>query len=323
MQFADHLIAAVRRVGNPVLVGIDPRPEDLPPGLLDCFPGDRAGVAAALETFGRGVVDTVAPLVAAVKFQAAFYEAYGPEGVAALYVTARYARARGLIVLLDGKRNDIGSTAEAYARAYLGKVPVGGEFLTSWDADALTVNPYLGSDGIAPFVKVAAREDKGVFVLVRTSNASAGEFQDLVADGRPVYQHVAERLAQWAAPHRGESGYSLVGAVVGATYPRQLAELRAQLPGVLFLVPGYGTQGGSAQDVAPAFEPDGLGAIINNSRGLTFAYTRPAYKKFAADWQRAIEEAVRDMVDDLARNTSAGRLRPADPIGAGAEARLG
>jgi orotidine-5'-phosphate decarboxylase len=310
VQFADRLITAVRRVRNPVLVGIDPRPEDLPAGFLDRFPGDWSGIAAALEAFGRGVVDVVAPLVAAIKFQAAFYEAYGPEGVAALHATVRHARQSGLIVLLDGKRNDIGSTAEAYARAYLGKVPVGDRFEPAWNADALTVNPYLGSDGIAPFVKVAAREEKGLFILVRTSNASAGEFQDLVANGRPLYRHVAERLAQWAAPHRGESGYSLVGAVVGATYPLQLAELRAELPGVLFLVPGYGTQGGSAQDVAGAFDADGLGALINNSRGLTFAYARPAFQaRFGDGWQRAIEQAVQEMIDDLAQNTSAGGLR--------------
>ncbi len=310
MHFADSLIASVRRAGNPVCVGIDPRPEDLPSGFLEDYPGDRAGVAAALEAFGRAVVDVVAPLVPAVKFQAAFYEAYGPEGVAALYATASRAKARGLIVLMDGKRNDIGSTAEAYARAYLGKVAVGGRFESSWEVDALTINPYLGTDGIAPFAKVAAREGKGAFVLVRTSNASAGEFQDLVADGRPVYRHVAEKLAGWASPHRGASGYSLLGAVVGATYPAELAELRQALPGVPFLVPGYGTQGGSASDVAPAFDGDGLGALINNSRGITFAYQRPAaVARFGDDWRGAVAQAIRDMIDDLAAHTASARLK--------------
>ncbi len=310
MHFADSLIASVRRAGNPVCVGIDPRPEDLPPGFLDAYPGDRAGVARALEAFGRGVVDVVAPLVPVVKFQAAFYEAYGPEGVASLYATASHAKAQGLIVLMDGKRNDIGSTAEAYARAYLGKVAVGGRFESSWEVDALTVNPYLGTDGITPFVKVAAREGKGLFVLVRTSNASAREFQDLVADGRPIYRHVAEKLAGWAGPHRGESGYSLVGAVVGATYPAELREIREALPGVPFLVPGYGTQGGSASDVAPAFDADGLGAIINNSRGITFAYQKPAaLARFGDDWRAAVAQAVRDMVDDLAAHTTSAKLR--------------
>jgi orotidine-5'-phosphate decarboxylase len=310
VKFADRLNTAVRRMGNPVLVGIDPRPEDLPPGFLDRFPGDRPGVAEAIRVFGCGVVDVVAPLVPAVKFQLAFYEAYGPEGLAALHATAHHAKQNGLIVILDGKRNDIGSTAEAYARAYLGKVPVGDRFEPSWQADALTINPYLGGDGVAPFIKVAAREDKGVFVLVRTSNVSAGEFQDLIADGRPLYRHVAERLAEWAAPYRSESGYSLVGAVVGATYPEQLAELRRALPGVLLLVPGYGTQGASGGDVAAAFDDDGLGAMINSSRGLTFAYQRPALRARHGDhWQAAIEDAVREMIEDLALNAGAGRHR--------------
>jgi orotidine-5'-phosphate decarboxylase len=309
VHFADSLMAAIRRARNPVCVGIDPRPEDLPNGFLDGFPGNRAGVARALEVFGREVVDVVTSLVPAVKFQAAFYEAYGPEGVSALHATATHARNAGLIVLMDGKRNDIGSTAEAYARAYLGKVPVGDHFEPSWDVDALTVNPYLGIDGITPFVKVATREGKGIFVLVRTSNASAREFQDLVADGRPIYRHVAERLASWASPHRGESGYSLVGAVVGATYPAELLELREALPGVPFLVPGYGTQGGSASDVAPAFDSDGLGALVNSSRGITFAYRKPsAIARFGDDWKAAIVQAVQDMAEDLASHSTAAKL---------------
>jgi orotidine-5'-phosphate decarboxylase len=310
VHFADRLFAEIRRVGNPVVVGIDPRPEELPPALIEQFPGTHQGVADALNRFGCEVVDAVAPLVAAVKFQAAFYEAYGPPGLAALHATVEHANQKGLIVVFDGKRNDIGSTAEAYARGYLGKVPVGGAFDLSWHAHALTVNPYFGSDGIAPFTKVAAREQKGVFLLVKTSNASSREFQDLVADGKPLYRHVADRLLSWAQPHRGAEGYSFIGAVIGATYPAQLAELRAALPGVVFLIPGYGTQGGTAVDVAPAFDENGLGAIVNNSRGITFAYERPAYHaRFGADWQAAIAQATRDMIDDLAANTKAGKLR--------------
>ncbi len=312
MHFVDRLITAMRRVGNPVVVGIDPRPEELPAGFLERFPDDREGVAAALRSFGSDVLDVVAPLVAAVKFQSAFYEAYGPSGVAAMHASAALATEKGLIVIIDGKRNDIGSTAEAYARGYLGKVPVGGSFEPSWQADALTVNPYLGGDGVAPFVKVASREHKGIFVLVRTSNASAGDFQDLSVGGKPLYHHVAERLNHWAAPHRGSAGYSLVGAVVGATYPEQLTELRALLPGVFFLVPGFGSQGGTALDVAGAFDDDGLGALINNSRGITFAYTRAAYRaQFGSDWQLAVEHALRDMIGDLAANTRASRLQAA------------
>jgi orotidine-5'-phosphate decarboxylase len=311
VDFADHLIQAVRQKGNPVLVGIDPQPEALPPGFLDRFPDDRTGVAAALQAFGCAVIDVVAPLVPAVKFQCAFYEAFGPEGLAALHSTVEHAKANDLIVIFDGKRNDIGSTAEAYARAYLGKVPVGGSFEPSWHADAMTVNPYLGTDGVMPFVKIAAREHKGVFVLVRTSNASARDFQDLVADGQPVYRHVASKLLKWAKGHQGDSGYNLVGAVVAATYPAELAELRAALPGILFLVPGYGTQGGTSADIAPAFDDQGLGAIVNNSRGITYAYERPINKaRFGSHWQGAVERAVNDMIDDLAAHTPAGGLRP-------------
>lgn len=310
MPFIERLFAAVRRVRNPVVVGIDPRPEELPPGFLDRFPGTCHGMADALQQFGSDVIDVVSPMVAAVKFQSAFYEAYGPTGVAALHASVEHARSKGLIAIIDGKRNDIGSTAEAYARAYLGKVPVGDRYEPAWSADAMTVNPYLGSDGILPFVRVAAREHKGVFVLVRTSNASAGEFQDLVADGLPVYRHVAARLRKWAEGYRSESGYSLVGAVVGATYPGQLAELRAELPGIPFLVPGYGSQGGTSKDVAPAFDEHGLGALINNSRGITGAHARSAYRdRFGNRWQQAVEQAVRDMIDDLAANTNAGKLR--------------
>jgi len=174
----------------------------------------------------------------------------------------------------------------------------------------MTVNPYLGTDGVLPFVKIAAREKKGVFVLVKTSNASAGEFQDLIANGRPIYRHVAAKLMNWAAGHQGQSGYNLVGAVIGATYPREIEELRAALPGILFLIPGYGTQGASSRDIAGAFDENGLGALINNSRGITFAYERPPYRaRFADHWQGAVEQAVRDMIEDLAATTPAGRLR--------------
>jgi orotidine-5'-phosphate decarboxylase len=312
VHFVDRLFAAMQRAGNPVVVGIDPRPEDLPTGFLERFPESPEGVSQALQQFGCDIIDAVSPLVAVVKFQSAFYEAYGPHGVAALHSTAAYAHKHSLIVIIDAKRNDIGSTAEAYARGYLGKVAIGGAFEPTWQADAMTVNPYLGSDGVMPFIKIAAKEQKGIFVLVKTSNNSAGEFQDLLAGGRPVYRHVADRLRQWAEPHHGERGYSLVGAVVGATYPDQLAGLRESLPRVLMLVPGYGSQGATGRDVAGAFDSDGWGALINNSRGITFAYQRPAYHaRFGADWQAAVAQAVHDMIDDLAANTTAGRIREA------------
>lgn len=311
-HFGDRVVQAVREAGNAVMVGLDPRSESLPPGFLPSGSVDRAGVARAFAAFGCEVVEVVAGRVPAVKFQAACYEAYGSEGMQALHETAELARGRGLVVVIDGKRNDIGSTAEAYARAYVGRSAVGDRMEPIWPADAVTVNAYLGSDGVRPFINEAAREGRGLFVLVRTSNPSAREFQDLISDGRPLYRHVAERLAEWAAPHRGESGYSFVGAVVGATYPDELRVLREALPGVLFLVPGYGAQGGTARDVAHAFDAQGLGAFVNSSRGLTFAYERADLRaKFAGNWQGAIVHAVDEMVADLARNTPAGRLQKA------------
>jgi len=310
VHFADRLSEAVRRKGNATLVGIDPRPENLPRTLKEKLSGKPGEIGEAFTRFGMNVVDVVAPLVPAVKFQAAFYEAFGLEGIEAFYSSMVYAREKGLIVLFDGKRNDIGSTAEAYAEAYLETPAEGAAEGTRWDADALTINPYLGTDGVKPFVDVAAKHGKGLFVLVRTSNPSARDFQDLVADGKPIYRHVAEKLRDWAEPQRGTSGYSLLGAVVGATYPAELAELREALPGVIFLVPGYGSQGGKAADVAAAFDENGMGAIVNNSRGVTFAYERPEYaQRFQGNWQACIEQAVRDMNDDLAAHTNAGRLR--------------
>jgi orotidine-5'-phosphate decarboxylase len=225
---------------------------------------------------------------------------------------AAHARHRKLIVILDGKRNDIGTTAQAYAQAYLEKQPEDVASLReNWCCDALTVTPYLGSDGVEPFINVATQSNDGLFVLVRTSNPSAREFQDLMCEGKPVYRHVAERVRDWAAPHCGESGYSFVGAVVGATYPQELAELRAVMPCVPFLVPGYGTQGGTAADVAGAFDASGTGAVVNNSRGIVFAYRDPKHRdRFGpGNWQRAIEAALDDMIADLAANTPAGRLR--------------
>jgi orotidine-5'-phosphate decarboxylase len=307
LGFADRLNGAIRRTGNAVLLGIDPRVDLLPDGLRPASGASRGEVARAFADFGRGLIDVVAPLIPAVKVQAAFFEQLGPPGMEALDAITRAACAAGLITIVDGKRNDIGSTAEAYADAYLGAP--GAE--APWEADALTINAYLGRDGVDPFTQRASQHGKGLFALVRTSNPSAGDFQDLVADGKPVYRHVAERLGDWARPFVDESGYSLLGAVVGATYPAQLAELREALPHVLFLVPGYGSQGGTAQDVAPAFDANGLGAIVNNSRGLAFAYTKPALRERAGgDWQRAVELATREMIDDLAVHTPCGRLKP-------------
>jgi orotidine-5'-phosphate decarboxylase len=303
VNFADRLAEAVRRVGNPVVVGLDPVPSQFPPFIRDGHRPELPGRAAATVNFGMDLIDVVAPLVPALKLQAAYYEALGPEGMRALYVTAKHARDRGLIVIIDGKRNDIGPTASAYARAYLGEA----QNEPPWPTDALTINPYLGGDGINPFLSAAQETGRGLFVLVRTSNPSAGDFQDLVCDGRPLYEHVAQRLAGWSEPFMGSCGYSAAGAVVGATYPEQLKVLRELMPRVWFLVPGYGAQGGKAADIAPAFDEQGLGGLVNNSRGLIYAHQRPEFA--GLDWREAVARVVREMVDDLAAHTSSAALR--------------
>jgi orotidine-5'-phosphate decarboxylase len=303
--FSSRLADGVRRCRTPVLVGLDPRYESLPSGLTRGGDArDPAAVADAYKIFCRGVIDVVGPLVPAVKPQAAFFEEAGPAGMQALFDTITYARQAGLIVILDGKRNDIGTTARAYAHAYLGRE-------SSWGADALTVSPYLGDDSLSPFVEVAGQRGAGIFVLVKTSNPGGTLFQNLQADGRPIYEHVAahvENLASSTAD--GPDGFGCVGAVVGATFPEELARLRAAMPHAWFLVPGYGAQGGAARDVAAAFNSQGLGAIINNSRGILFAYQQAPYKsQFGADrWQAAVEAATRDMIAQLRAETPVGRL---------------
>jgi orotidine-5'-phosphate decarboxylase len=305
-HFGDSLADAAKRRGNPVVVGLDPRWESLP----DVFPAVAdAGFSAracAYQKFCKEVVDVVAPLVPAVKVQAAFFEELGPAGMAAMEEVIGHAQQHGLLVIVDGKRNDIGSTAEAYARGYLGRGT------SAWHADALTVSPYLGDDSIAPFVDIAAETGGGIFVLVKTSNPGSGMLQDLLADGQPIYRHVAERVEHLATRTAGDCGYGFVGAVVGATYPNQLAELRAAMPHTWFLVPGFGSQGGTAADVAGGFDDRGLGAIVNNSRGIIFAHTRREYAdRFGATrWQGAVEAATRDMIAELRSETPAGQLNP-------------
>jgi orotidine-5'-phosphate decarboxylase len=301
--FVDRLETALRDRGNPVLVGLDPRKDMLPAGILAGGAPSPEEVAAAYERFCREVIDVVAHLVAVVKPQAAFFEELGPAGMPALASTVRYAQQKGLLVIVDGKRNDIGSTAMAYAQGFLGREG-------PWGADALTVSPYLGDDSLKPFVEVATARGAGVFVLVKTSNPGGRMLQDLVAEGRPVYRHVAQHVEDLAVRTVGACGYGAVGAVVGATYPAQLAELRAAMPHTWFLVPGYGSQGGTAADVAAAFDQAGRGAIVNNSRGIIFAHSlRPYSERFGGgQWQRAVEAATRDMIDQLRTETPAGKL---------------
>ncbi len=309
LPFADRLDAAVRRCRNPVLVGLDPRTESLPAGIWSdpsaAKHASLAETAAAYGRFCRGVIDVVAPLVPAVKPQAAFFEQLGPEGMTVLADVIAYAQQHGLLVILDGKRNDIGSTATAYAEGMLGSA---GQ--SPWGADALTVSPYLGDDSLQPFIDVASQRAAGVFVLVKTSNPGGKMLQDLVAEGRPIYRHVADYVERQAMATVGACGYGAVGAVVGATYPAQLAELRAAMPHTLFLVPGFGSQGGTARDVAAAFDAAGRGAVVNNSRGIIFAYAKKPYSERygAARWQEAVAAATRDMIDQLHADTPAGKL---------------
>jgi orotidine-5'-phosphate decarboxylase len=305
IPFVDRLDEAVRRCRNPVLVGLDPRADSLPTGLATMSQSGPEQAARAYDEFCRGVIDVVAPLAPAVKPQAAFFEELGPAGMGVLANVIRYAQQKGLLVILDGKRNDIGSTATAYARGILGSA---GQ--SPWGADALTVSPYLGEDSLQPFVDVAIERAAGVFVLVKTSNPGGGMLQDLAANGRPLYRHVADYVERQAAATVGRCGYGAVGAVVGATYPAQLAELRANMPHAWFLVPGFGSQGGTAQDVAAAFDRDGCGAIVNNSRGIIFAHRSKAYADRYGDsrWQEAVEAATRDMIEQLRAATPAGCL---------------
>lgn len=296
-HFADRLAAAVDRTGTPALVGLDPRFEQLPEPLRSGRDaGSPTARAAAFLTFCMEIIDVVAPLVPAVKPQMAFFEELGPPGMHAVAEVIQYARAKGLLVVLDGKRNDIGSTAVAYASGYLGPSPP-----SAWSGDALTVSPYLGDDSLTPFVDVARERGAGLFVLVKTSNPGGGALQDLAAAGEPVYRHVARHVEQLAGATSGHSGYGVVGAVVGATYPEQLAELRSVMPHAWLLVPGYGTQGGRASDVAAAFDAAGRGAIVNSSRAIIFAHARREYaERFgAARWQAAVEAATLEMIADL------------------------
>jgi len=302
--FGETLAEAVRRCGNPVVVGLDPRWEQLPEKLVGNSAVDFAARAGAYEQFCCEVIDVVAPLVPAVKPQAAFFEECGPAGLLALGKVVDYARAQGLLVIMDGKRNDIGSTAEAYARGYLGREQ------SAWHCDALTISPYLGADSLEPFINVAHDRGAGLFVLVKTSNPGSGMLQDKLSDGEPLYRAVARYVEAQSSANCGASGYGSIGAVVGATYPEQLAELRAAMPHTWFLVPGYGSQGGTAKDVVPAFDENGLGAVINNSRGIIFAHQRAEYKDTfgEARWQEAVAAATREMIASLRAETNVGNL---------------
>ena len=302
-HFADRLNAKIKEKGSAICVGLDPRLEQIPDFIKEAKAAKhKNGMTAAAESiiaFNKGIIDAVADLVPVVKPQLAFYEQYGHEGVRAFEETLQYARDKGLLTIADAKRGDIGSTAEAYAKAFLGKVDLFGNKVYSFDADAVTVNPYLGYDGVKPFIKECREYGKGVFVLVKTSNVSSADLQDLeMKDNSSIYEIMAGYLESWGADDIGESGYSCVGAVVGATFPAQAKKLRKLMPRNIFLVPGYGAQGGSAKDVKACFNEDGFGAIINSSRGIIFAWENS--DRFSEkDYAEAAREAVLAMKKDL------------------------
>ena len=275
----DRLIENIIEKQNPTVAGLDPKLDYVPASIRDaCFAQygkTLEGAAAALLAFNKAIIDQICDIVPAIKPQAAYYEMYGWQGVRALAETIAYAQQKGMFVMTDGKRNDIGTTMEAYATAHLGTTDVAGEAIDAFGADALTVNGYLGTDGIRPLVKICQEKDKGIFVLVKTSNPSSGELQDLkLTNGASVYEQMGRMCEQWGEALPGKYGYSGVGAVVGATYPEQLKEMREKAPHTFFLVPGYGAQGGGAQDAKNAFDKNGLGAIINSSRGIMCAWKK-------------------------------------------------
>lgn len=299
----NKLTEKIKKLNAPVVVGLDPMlnyvPEHIQKKAFDEFGETLEGAAEAIWQFNKEIIDKTYDLIPAVKPQIAMYEQFGIPGLAAFKKTVDYAKSKDIVVIGDIKRGDIGSTSAAYAVGHVGKVQVGSKTYVPFDEDFVTVNPYLGTDGVKPFVDVCKETGKGIFVLVKTSNPSSGEFQDRLVDGRPLYELVGEKVAEWGESHMGDS-YSYVGAVVGATYPEMGKVLRKIMPKTYILVPGYGAQGGKAADLAPYFNEDGLGAIVNSSRGIIAAYKQEKYAKFGAEnFADASRQAVIDMIDDI------------------------
>ncbi|MCI9201609.1 MAG: orotidine-5'-phosphate decarboxylase [Lachnospiraceae bacterium] len=293
----------IKKTNAPIVVGLDPMLKYIPSHITgkayEEFGETLEGAAEAIWQFNKEIVDNIYDLVPAVKPQIAMYEQFGIEGLKAFKKTLDYCKEKDLIVIGDIKRGDIGSTSEAYAVGHLGKVAVGGKSYAGFDEDFATVNPYFGTDGIKPFIDVCKQEKKGIFILVKTSNPSSGEFQDRLVDGRPLYEIVGEKVAQWGELHMGDS-YSYVGAVVGATYPEMGKALRRIMPKAYILVPGYGAQGGKGADLVDFFNEDGLGAIVNSSRGIIAAYQQGKYAEYGEKcFAEAARAAVEDMRDDI------------------------
>ena len=300
----DKLVKKIKETKAAIVVGLDPMlsyvPEYIKKTAFDEYGETLEGAAEAIWQYNKGIVDAVHDLIPAVKPQIAMYEQFGIEGLKAFQKTVDYCKSKDLVVIADIKRGDIGSTSAAYAVGHLGKVAVGSKTYSAFGEDFATVNPYLGTDGIKPFVDVCKEEKKGIFVLVKTSNPSSGEFQDRLVDGKPLYELVGAMVNEWGKDAIGESGYSSVGAVVGATYPEMGKVLRKIMPKSFILVPGYGAQGGKAADLVHYFNEDGLGAIVNSSRGIIAAYKQEKYASFGeANYADASRQAVVDMIEDI------------------------
>ncbi len=300
----DELVKKIQEKNAPVVVGLDPMLSYIPESIVGRTIEEKGetleAAAEAVWQFNKAIVDATYDLIPAVKPQIAMYEQFGVPGMAAFEKTVEYCKEKELVVIGDIKRGDIGSTSAAYAAGHIGVVKIGNHVLRGFKEDFVTVNPYLGTDGVKPFVDVCKAEKKGIFVLVKTSNPSSGEFQDRVVDNRPLYESVAEKVKEWGADCVGTCGYSSVGAVVGATYPEQGKVLRALMPRNYILVPGYGAQGGKGKDLVHFFNSDGLGAIVNSSRGIIAAYKQEQYAKFGEqNFALASRQAVLDMIKDL------------------------
>lgn len=298
-----QLIEKIQKTKAPICVGLDPMlsyvPEHIQAAAFEQYGETLEGAAEAIWQFNKEIVDHTFDLIPAVKPQIAMYEQFGIEGLKVYKRTVDYCKEKGLVVIGDAKRGDIGSTSAAYATGHIGSVQVGSKTYSAFDTDFLTVNPYLGTDGVKPFVDVCNSHDRGLFVLVKTSNPSSGEFQDRLIDGRPLYEWVAEKVVEWGNASM-DGDYSNVGAVVGATYPEMSRILRNLMPHTYFLVPGYGAQGGTAEDLKHCFNKDGLGAVVNSSRGIIAAYKQEKYKKFGTEhFAEASRQAVMDMVADI------------------------
>ena len=300
----NKLIENIKKTGAPIVVGLDPTLKLIPDHVLEKnykeYGASLEGVSNAIFEYNKTIVDSVYDLIPAVKPQIAMYETFGIPGLVAFDKTVKYCKSKGLVVIGDIKRGDIGSTSTAYALGHLGKVTIEGKDFRGFEEDFATVNPYLGSDGVKPFIDVCKEEKKGIFVLVKTSNPSSGEFQDQKVDGKPLYELVGEKVNEWAQECR-EGDYSQVGAVVGATYPEMGKILRDIMPNSYILVPGYGAQGGKGKDLVHFFNKDGLGAIVNSSRGIIGAYAQEKYAQYGAEnYGDAARAAVIDMRDDIA-----------------------